>query len=759
MELEVRHKPLNWQLPLFEPHRYKVVYGGRGSGKSYAIADILLITSLQRKCIIICGREFQNSIKDSVHSLLKQRIEALGLSDFFEVTREEIKSDFMCSRFIFKGLRNNIDSIKSMAGITHMWIEEADTLSAESWKVIKPTIREENSEIWITMNPKNKTDILYREFIEPEQVPANTYRVKVNWQDNPHFPSVLKDEMERDKQRDYGYYRHVWEGECLEHSDAQIFKNRWEMIKEKDYIEPDDVHPYYGLDYGFSQSPTAGIRCYVHDNKLYISHEAVKKELDLDDTTEFLEKHLPDLRKYTIYADSARPDNISFMKRRGLSIKGVEKGKGSIEDGIDYIKTFDRIIVHERCRHTMEELTLYSFKVDERSGDITNKIVDEHNHCLAGDTLIDTTKGQFKIRDLVNKTGEVYSITDSGQIVCNKYFNVRLTQKNAPLFEIKLSNGKSISCTREHFFLTSKSGWQPLFNIKEGDQLVVLNNILKIKEKNKKLCQNMYFLMVLNLPEMIKLSITSILRDVRDYIGMCGSFLKVIYQRIMKFITKTITNLITTFQTLFVCHQVVIGNTTVKILAKKQGQNFKPTFTKLDPLQLNGINLNKVAVGIKNIGKNIQSLLLKRKFCNNVGNVAKTMKLPRSVLKRESFVATLVSLLSEEKRVWMTFKNNVLYVEKNLHQINTLKSRHVASIVDQPCLTVTEIKPKGYQDVYNLEVKNDHNYTIEGGIVTHNCIDALRYALERSMKSSRQPSAEQLRQARMNQRMYYQQNF
>lgn len=382
MELEIIHEPSKWQRPLFKPYRYKVIYGGRGSGKSYAVADILLMQSLQRKCIIICGREFQNSIKDSVHSLLKQRIEALGLSEFFEVTREEIRNDHMGSRFLFKGLRNNIDSIKSMAGITHMWIEEADTLSAESWKVIKPTIREEGSEIWITMNPKNKTDILYREFIEVKKIPANTYRVKVNWQDNPYFPGVLKDEMERDKERDYGYYRHVWEGECLEHSDAQIFKNRWEMIKEKDYKEPADVHPYYGLDYGFSQSPTAGIRCYVHDNKLYISHEAVKKELDLDETTAFLEKHLPDLRKYTIYADSARPDNISFMKRRGLSIKGVEKGKGSIEDGIDYIKTFDRIIVHENCRHTMEELTLYSFEVDNRSGDITNKIVDAHNHCI-----------------------------------------------------------------------------------------------------------------------------------------------------------------------------------------------------------------------------------------------------------------------------------------------------------------------------------------------------------------------------------------
>jgi phage terminase large subunit len=126
-----------WQEELFKPHRYKVVYGGRGSGKSYGVADALLILSCSRKCLILCGREFQNSIKDSVHSLICQRIEALGLRNRFEITHDEIRNTLSNSRFIFKGLRHNIDSIKSTAGITHLWIEEADTLSANSWRVIK----------------------------------------------------------------------------------------------------------------------------------------------------------------------------------------------------------------------------------------------------------------------------------------------------------------------------------------------------------------------------------------------------------------------------------------------------------------------------------------------------------------------------------------------------------------------------------------------------------------------------------------------
>ena len=136
MKNEVQRYLPKWQQGLYKPHRYKVVYGGRGSGKSYAVADALIIESLYKKHLVLCGREFQNSIKESVHSLLQQRIEALDFAEYFEITRDEINCAYSGSRFIFKGLRHNIDSIKSMAGITRLWIEEADTLSAESWLII-----------------------------------------------------------------------------------------------------------------------------------------------------------------------------------------------------------------------------------------------------------------------------------------------------------------------------------------------------------------------------------------------------------------------------------------------------------------------------------------------------------------------------------------------------------------------------------------------------------------------------------------------
>jgi phage terminase large subunit len=367
-----------WQQGLFEPYRYKIIYGGRGSGKSYAVADALIIESLHKKHLVLCGREFQNSIKDSVHSLLQQRIEALGFTDYFEVTRDEINCTYSDSRFIFKGLRHNIDSIKSMAGITRLWIEEADTLSAESWRIIEPTIREPESEIWCTLNPKNKTDVLYKTFIASEQ-PNNAYVVKVNYSDNPYFPDVLREQMEALKIKYHGMYRHIWLGECLEHSDAQVFKGYWTIAE---FEEPAKVHKYFGLDFGFRVSKTAGIRCYMHENKIYITHEAVKLELDIDDTGKFLEERLPDLKKYTIYADCASPILINALKKERYKVEAVKKGKDSIEGGIKHIKSFDQVIIHPRCVETIKEFTLYSHKVDERSGDITDDIIDKHNDCI-----------------------------------------------------------------------------------------------------------------------------------------------------------------------------------------------------------------------------------------------------------------------------------------------------------------------------------------------------------------------------------------
>lgn len=365
---------------LNEKFRYKVLYGGRGSGKSFAVADCLLILAYSKPCLILCAREYQKAIRNSVHSLLVQRISALGWSDDFHITREEIVCLHNGSRFIFMGIHHNVDNIKSVPGITHLWIEEADSMSAESWRTLTPTIREDDSEIWITFNPKNPNDIIYKEFVLND-VPG-AFVQKINYMDNPFFPKVLKQERKvAEAMLDRDLYNHIWNGQCLKVSEAQIFKGKF--FVEEFVVDYTFGEPINGLDWGFSQDPTAAVQMYIKARNLYISKEAVKVGLELDDTAKFVMERIPGIEKYVIRADSARPESISYVKRHGLSlIRAAKKGKGSVEDGIAFMKSFDKIIINPDCIHAIQEFTYYSYKMDERSGDISSVIIDKFNHII-----------------------------------------------------------------------------------------------------------------------------------------------------------------------------------------------------------------------------------------------------------------------------------------------------------------------------------------------------------------------------------------
>lgn len=207
---------------LAEPARYKILYGGRGGSKSHSIAKQLLIDGLKSPERILCAREIQSSISDSVLKLLEDQIYLLNLQDFYEVQRNAIygKND---TQFIFAGLRHNLASIKSMEGCTKVWVEEAQTVSKQSWDVLIPTIRHENSEIWVSFNPELDTDETYRRFVlDP---PEDAIVRKINWSDNPWFPEVLRLEMESLKQRDYDAYLNVWEGHCKQVIDGAVYAN------------------------------------------------------------------------------------------------------------------------------------------------------------------------------------------------------------------------------------------------------------------------------------------------------------------------------------------------------------------------------------------------------------------------------------------------------------------------------------------------------------------------------------------------------
>ncbi len=357
---------------LLTPARYKVYYGGRGSGKSHSVATALVALSVKKPLRIICAREFQNSIADSVISLLADKIRKSALPGF-TVLRNEIVH-LNGSRFAFKGLRSNIDSIKSFEGADICWVEEAQRVSEDSWKKLIPTIRKEGSEIWITMNPESEDDPTYKRFIATP--PPGAIVRKVNFDANPFFTETLRQEMEYAKRVDYESYEHVWLGMVKKVSNAVIFRGKYRVDR---FEPPEGVRFFYGADWGFSVDPCAFGRSYIVGRTLFIDHEFYQVGLEVDQIADKM-RLIPGMARGPVYADSARPETISLVRRHGINIMPAPKWKGSVEDGIEFLRSFEEIVIHERCQHMQEEARLYSYKVDRLSGEILPEVEDRNNH-------------------------------------------------------------------------------------------------------------------------------------------------------------------------------------------------------------------------------------------------------------------------------------------------------------------------------------------------------------------------------------------
>lgn len=218
---------------LFTPNRYKVYYGGRGGAKSWAFARALVIQGAQRPLRILCTRELQSSITESVHKLLSDQITSLNLTSFYTIQNHSIFAA-NGTEFIFEGLRLNTDKIKSMEGVDICWVEEADKVSEASWAILIPTIRKSGSEIWVSFNPNLKHDATYQRFVL--HPPEGAFVIKVGWQDNPWFPDELRAEMEHLKAVDYESYLHTWEGELRNFADGAIYGKQMREVRESGRI-------------------------------------------------------------------------------------------------------------------------------------------------------------------------------------------------------------------------------------------------------------------------------------------------------------------------------------------------------------------------------------------------------------------------------------------------------------------------------------------------------------------------------------------
>lgn len=373
---ELRIKTAEVFEPLLKPARYKGVHGGRGSGKSHFFAELWLEESIGDRLDFVCLRETLKSLEFSVKKLLEAKVREFNAGAYFEIQDRKITSKHG-GVTIFEGMQNHTaDSIKSLEGFDRAWFEEAQSASDKSLTLLRPTVRKPGSQLWFGWNPDQATDPIDA-LLRGTVPPPDSIVVQANYMDNPWLPEELRQEMEYDRARDPDKYAHVWLGKYRQNSEARIFRN-WR-------IEEFDVDPSWiirqGADWGFSIDPSVLVQAAIVGRTIYIPHEAYMVGCEIDALPDLF-LTVPESERWPMVADSSRPETISHMRRHGFpKIMPAIKGARSLEEGVEFLKSFD-IVVHPRCKHTIDELTAYSYEVDKLTGIVLPKIADKDNHVI-----------------------------------------------------------------------------------------------------------------------------------------------------------------------------------------------------------------------------------------------------------------------------------------------------------------------------------------------------------------------------------------
>lgn len=395
---------------LFEPRRYKVAHGGRGSAKSWSFARALLILGANKTLRILCAREVQKSIKQSVHKLLSDQIVALGLTSFYQVLETEIRGA-NGTEFSFSGLATHtVDSIKSYEGCDICWIEEAHAVSKKSWDVLIPTIRKPGSEIWLTLNPDLDTDETYQRFIEDP--PDNSVVVQVNYSDNPWFPDSLESERiecQRKRPKDYG---NIWLGQCRPAADGAIYYDEVMAAQEGRRIAnvPYDpllkVHAIFDLGWNDStfislvqvaSSEIRVIESIEDDHKTLDYYSAMLRSKNMN----WGQLWLPhDARHKSLQTGKSAED---VMRALGWDVRIT--GSLSIEDGIRLARmTFPRIYFDKKkAARLIECVKRYRRAINQQTNEPGAPLHDEYSHgadnlryiCINAERMTNETYGDM----------------------------------------------------------------------------------------------------------------------------------------------------------------------------------------------------------------------------------------------------------------------------------------------------------------------------------------------------------------------------
>lgn len=367
-------------IPVFSPPRgqlrYRCAYGGRGSAKSFTFAKMAAIWGYAEPLRILCTRELQESIKESFHAEVKNAIASEPwLSAAYDVGIDYIRGK-NGTEFIFKGLRHNIGSIKSMAQIDLCIVEEAEDVPEHSWEALEPTIRADRSEIWVIWNPKLDGSPVDKRF--RKNLPPRSMAVEMSYRDNPWFPAELEEQRQHAfETMSKGRYAWIWEGDYLSESESRVFNN-WTV---QEFEAPPDAIHRLGADWGFAVDPTVLVRCHIIGKTLYVDYEAYQVGCEIDYIPDLF-RTIPEAELWPMTADSARPETISYIKRNGFpKVQPAIKGSRSLEEGVEWLQSF-RIVVHPRCEHTIKELLSYSYKIDKDTRKVLPMLEDKDNHVI-----------------------------------------------------------------------------------------------------------------------------------------------------------------------------------------------------------------------------------------------------------------------------------------------------------------------------------------------------------------------------------------
>lgn len=361
---------------LFVPEnsRYRILYGGRGGSKSWNVARALLVKGAKSPMRFLCAREYQTSIKDSVHKLLTDQIFALGLESFYEITQNSIRGK-NGTEFAFVGLKNNIANIKSFEGVDICWVEEAQTVSKLSWNVLIPTIRKDKSEIWITFNPELETDETFQRFVV--NPPANAVVQKINWSDNPWFPDVLDLERQALKNRDIEAYNTVWEGICRQTIDGAIFAKEMTMAEIEGRITKvpyDATKPVHAIfDLGWADNTACWLMQFIGQELHFIRY--------FEDNQKTITYYLQEIQKFGYLYDTLWLPHDAAAKSLGTgrSIEEIVRAAGFKVQMLDRVPIADSInaarTIFNKCYFDRENTTdglnclrHYQYDVDVETG-------------------------------------------------------------------------------------------------------------------------------------------------------------------------------------------------------------------------------------------------------------------------------------------------------------------------------------------------------------------------------------------------------